>query len=79
MTEWENVVIELVALAGIIFGAVYVEHWNYLRMQKKTDKATRKKMLLLIKEDLIRKIRFIDDSIQYHDYKPFFTSVCGIL
>lgn len=75
MTEWENVVIELVALAGIIFGAVYVEHWNYLRMQKKTDKATRKKMLLLIKEDLIRKIRFIDDSIQYHDYKPFFTSV----
>ncbi|CDI06347.1 hypothetical protein [Candidatus Nitrosotenuis uzonensis] len=75
MTEWENVVIELVALAGIIFGAVYVEHWNYLRMQKKTDKATRKKMLLLIKEDLIRKIRFIDDSIQHHDYKPFFTSV----
>lgn len=74
-SEWESVIIELIALAGIIFGAVYVEHWNYLRMQKKAEKATRKKILLLIKEDLTRKIRFVDDSIKYSDYKPFFTNV----
>lgn len=44
-------------------------------MQKNEDKATRKKILLLIEEDLIRKLRFIEESIQYKDYKPFFTDV----
>jgi hypothetical protein len=62
-------------LAIIIFGAVYVEHWNYIRMQKNNDKTARKKILQLIKEDLVRKLRFIDESIQYKDYKPFFTDV----
>lgn len=43
--------------------------------KKKEDSATRKKILLFIKEDLIRKLRFIDDTIKYNDYKPFFTDV----
>ncbi|MEM3065644.1 MAG: hypothetical protein QW177_09815 [Candidatus Nitrosotenuis sp.] len=43
--------------------------------KKKEDHATRKKILLLIKEDLTRKLRFIDDTVQYNDYKPFFTDV----
>ena len=75
MAEWESTIFELVVLAGIIFGAVYVEHWVYRRTQKKEDASTRKKILLLIKDDLTRKIRFVDDSIQYKDYKPFFTDV----
>ena len=74
-TEWENIIVESVILAIIIFGAVYVEHWNYRRIQKNEDTTTRKKILLLMKEDLIRKLRFIEESIQYKDYKPFFTDV----
>jgi hypothetical protein len=75
VTDWEYLIVESIILAVIIFGAVYVEHWNYRRMQKNEDKATRKKILLLIEEDLIRKLRFIEESIQYKDYKPFFTDV----
>lgn len=71
----DNIIIESVILAVIIFGAVYVEHWNHRRIQKNDDDSARRKILLLIKEDLTRKLRFVDDSILYKDYKPFFTDV----
>lgn len=75
MVQWESIIIESTILATIIFGAVFVENWSYRRMQKKENNTTRKKILLLIKEDLIRKLRFVEDTIQYNDYKPFFTDV----
>ena len=73
--EWVQLIIEMSLLAGIIFGAVYVEHWNYRRIQKNEEAGTRKKILELIKNDLDRKLRFINESIQYKDYKPFFTDI----
>lgn len=75
MVEWNDVIIESVILSVIIFGAVFVEHWIYRRVQKNEDTSTRKKILLLIKEDLTRKMRFINESTKYKDYKPFFTDV----
>jgi hypothetical protein len=75
MVDWEYLIIESSILAAMIFGAVYVEHWNYRRMQKNEDKTMRKKILMLIEEDLTRKLRFIEESDQYKDYKPFFTDV----
>ena len=75
MVEWNDLIIESVILAVIIFGAVFVEHWIYRRMQKNEDSSARKKILLLIKEDLTRKMRFINESTKYKDYKPFFTDV----
>jgi hypothetical protein len=75
LVEWNELIIESVILSVIIFGAVFVEHWIYRRMQKTEDSSARKKILLLIKEDLTRKIRFINESTKYKDYKPFFTSV----
>jgi len=72
---WVQLIIEMSVLAGIIFGAVYVEHWNYRRIQKNEETGTRKKILELINNDLDRKLRFIDESIQYKDYKPFFTDI----
>jgi hypothetical protein len=75
MVEWEYLIVESVILAVIILGAVYIEHWNSRRIQKNEDSTTRKKILMLIKEDLIRKMRFIEESHQYKDYKPFFTDV----
>jgi len=75
LVEWNDLIIESVILAVIIFGAVFVEHWIYRRMQKNEDSSARKKILLLIKEDLTRKMRFINESTKYKDYKPFFTDV----
>ena len=73
--EWEKVIIETIILAGIIFGAVYVEHWNYRRLQRNEEATTRKKMIVLLTNNLVRKLRFIEESIQYKDYKPFFTDI----
>ena len=73
--EWVQLIIEMSALSGIIFGAVYVEHWNYRRIQKNEETGTRNKILVLINNDFNRKLRFIDESIQYKDYKPFFTDI----
>lgn len=75
MIEWNGIIIESVILAAIIYSAMFVDHWNYRRMQKNQDASTRKKILLLIKEDLTRKVRFINESTKYKDYKPFFTDV----
>ena len=75
MVDWEYLMIESIILAVMIFGAIYVEHWNYRRMQKNEDSNIRKKILMLIKEDLVRKLRFIEECNQYKDYKPFFTEV----
>ena len=68
-------VVESIILAGIIFGAVYVEHWNSRRLQRKEEAVVRRKIFDAVNNDLNRKIRFIEDSIQYGDYKPFFTDI----
>jgi len=73
--EWVQLIIEMSILAGIIFGAVYVEHWNYRRIQKTEETVARRKILVLINNDLDRKLRFIDESTQFKDYKPFFTDI----
>ena len=73
--EFENIIIESVILAVIIFGAVYLELWYYRRYQKKEDLKAKKMILRLIKEDLTRKQRFLEESIKFKDYKPFFTNV----
>lgn len=75
VTDWNYLIVETTILAIIIFGAVYVENWSQRRIQKKEESAIKKKILLLIKEDLIRKLRFMAESTQYKDYKPFFTDV----
>lgn len=74
-TDWTYLVVESIILAVIIFGAVYVENWTQRKKQKRDENVIRKKILLLIKEDLIRKLRFIAESTKYKDYKPFFTDV----
>jgi len=75
MVDWDYLIVESAILAALIFGAVYVERWIYQRGQRNEDNTMRKKILLLIKEDLVRKLRFIEESGQYKDYKPFFTDV----
>ena len=44
-------------------------------MQKNEESGTRRKIIVLIKNDLDRKLRFIDEAIHYKDYKPIFTDI----
>ncbi|MCE9617012.1 MAG: hypothetical protein K8Q88_01435 [Nitrosarchaeum sp.] len=73
--EWYKIIVESMILSIIIFGAVFLEIWLYRKSEKIKEDNTRKRMLDLIHTDLQRKIRFINDSSEYKDYKPFFTDV----
>ena len=73
--EWYKIIIESMILSIIIFGAVFLEIWLYRKSEKIKETNTRKRMSDLIRTDLRRKIRFINDSSEYKDYKPFFTDV----
>jgi hypothetical protein len=72
---WDYLTVELVLLAGIIYFSIYLEHWVYRRSQMKEDKKTIKNIVRFIKDDLERRLSFIDESFQYSDYKPFFTDM----
>ncbi len=72
---WDYLAVELVLLAGIIYFSVYLEHWVYRRSQLKEDEKTTKNIIRFIKDDLKRRLGFIDESFHYKDYRPFFTDM----
>ena len=43
--EWDSLIIEMILLAGIIWFAVYIEHWAYKRTQQEQDKKTKNKVI----------------------------------
>ncbi len=73
--EWDYLIIEMVLLAGIIWFTVYIEHLAYRRSQLNEDNKTLKNIIRYIKNDLENRHSFIDESLQYKDYKPFFTDM----
>ena len=73
--EWDVIAVEMTLLAGIIYGAVYLEQWQYKRMQDKKDKAAINNIIKFISNDLERKLGFIEESIGDKDFKPFFTNM----
>lgn len=73
--EWDVIVVEMTLLAAIIYFSVYLEHWAYTRSEKQSEKRTRKNIIMFIKNDLEQRLHFIDESLQYSDYKPFFTDM----
>lgn len=73
--EWHKIIVESVILSVIIFSAVFLEAYLYRKSDKIKENSIKKRMSDLIYTDLQRKIRFINDSVQYKDYKPFFTDV----
>jgi hypothetical protein len=73
--EWDYLAVEMVLLAGIIYFSVYLEHWAYRRSQLKEDEKAIKNIIRFIKDDLGHRLGFIDESLQYRDYKPFFTDM----
>ncbi|MGI0013841.1 MAG: hypothetical protein ACREBU_10430, partial [Nitrososphaera sp.] len=73
--EWDVLIVEMTLLAGIIYGAVYLELWHYKRTQINQEKQATKKIIVFILSDLEKKLAFIHESIQYNDFKPFFTNM----
>ncbi|MGC1131296.1 MAG: hypothetical protein WA941_00630 [Nitrososphaeraceae archaeon] len=73
--EWDVIIVEMSFLAGIIYFSVYLEHWAYMRSQKKEDERTKKNIIRFIENDLQQRLNFIDESLQYKDYKPFLTDM----
>lgn len=65
----------MIILAGIIWFAVYIEHWVHERTEKHRDQKTKKNIILFLRNDLEHRLRFIDESFKYQDYKPFFTDM----
>jgi hypothetical protein len=65
----------MVILAAIIWFAVYLEHWTYRRTEKQKEQKERKNLIIFVDDDLKQRLRFIDESQQFKDYKPFFTDM----
>ena len=65
----------MILLAGIIWFAVYIEHWAYKRTQQEEDKKTRNNIFIFMKDDFEQRLRFIGESINYKDFKSFFIDI----
>ena len=75
MIQWDSLIIEMVILAAIIWFAVYLEHWALRRIEKDKETKERKYLIRFIDNDLKQRLRFIDESLQFKDYKPFLTDM----
>lgn len=65
----------MLILAAIIWFAVYLEHWTYRRSEKQKERKEKRNLLIFIDNDLKQRLRFIGESQQFKDYKPFFTDM----
>ncbi|HET7149489.1 MAG TPA: hypothetical protein VFI73_13440 [Candidatus Nitrosopolaris sp.] len=72
---WDQVFIENLLLAAIIVGSIYFERWLEEKARRRKETEIRKKTIIFIINDLDKKLRFIEESNQYKDYKPFFTDM----
>jgi hypothetical protein len=65
----------MLILAAIIWFTVYLEHWTYRRTKKQKEQKERKNLSIFVDDDLKQRLRCIDESQQFKDYKPFFTDM----
>ena len=71
----DQVVVENTLLAAIIVGSIYFERWLEEKARRRKERKTKKDTINFIMNDLENKLRFIQESHQYKDYKPFFTDM----
>lgn len=62
-------------LAAIIYGAIYVENWVEKRKMRRKEKEDGRRTIAFVTNDLRKKLRFMEDTVQYKDFKPFFTDM----
>lgn len=73
--DWDYLIVETILLAAVVFGAIYVENWLENRKRHRDDGKKLVETLRYVRTDLENKLRFIDDTISFKDYKPFFTDI----
>jgi hypothetical protein len=71
----DQVIVENTLLAVIIVGSIYLERWLEEKARRRKERETKKITIDFIMNDLENKLRFIEESRQYKDYKPFFTDM----
>ena len=47
--EWDSLIVEMIILAGIIWFAVYIEHWTYKRSEKQNNQKTKENVITFLK------------------------------
>ena len=73
--EWDVLVVEMSLLAAIIYGAIYVESWVQKRKTRNEEHEMKKKILMIVADDLNKQLQFIEESVGDKDFKPFHTSI----
>ncbi|HEX7033846.1 MAG TPA: hypothetical protein VF172_12680 [Nitrososphaera sp.] len=73
--EWDVLIIEMTILGTIIYSAIFVESWIAKRKLRLKEKEDARRIIEYVANDLGKKIRFIDESMQHKDFKPFFTDM----
>jgi hypothetical protein len=73
--EWDALIAEMTILAAIIYGSIYVGNWMEKRKVHQDNKEEANKIIMFVTNDLTKKLRFIDESIQFKDFKPIFTDL----
>lgn len=73
--EWDSLIIEMVTLAAIIYGSVYLASWIEKKKIRNEQREDAKKIIRFVTNDLNKRLQFIEESIQYKDFKPFFTDL----
>jgi hypothetical protein len=73
--EWDALIIEMTILAAIIYGAIYVESLVEKRKARRDAKEGATRIIQFVKNDLDKKLQFIQDTVEYKDFKPFFTDM----
>jgi hypothetical protein len=73
--EWDVLVVEMSLLAAIIYGAIFVESWLEKRKAWNEEEKMKKKILMIVADDLNKQLQFIEESVRDKDFKPFHTSI----
>lgn len=73
--EWDVLVVEMSLLAAIIYGAIFVESWFEKRKARNEEEKMKKKILMIVADDLNKQLQFIEESVREKDFKPFHTSI----
>jgi hypothetical protein len=73
--DWTYLVVEMSLLAGIIFGAVYVDRWHYIRALNKESRESQAMVRRLITRDLERKLEVVQNIVEQKRTKPLFTNI----
>lgn len=73
--EWDVLIVEMTILGAIIYGAIFVEHWVERIKSRQKEKKDARLIVEFVTNDLKKRLRFIDDSVKYKDFKPFLTDM----